>query len=184
MLLCIQIADAQLSIGISIGGIGYHPKADSNSKFYKWKLDKKGKFVGYSSLSFIVSYRFNDYVGIKLNHTYIFHDCAGKRAGFTHLGINLYDDIVGWHNSLNEFSLSLGPLWYYRKNWSKEPAYKNNPRFMKLSTDKVWERKFVWHGGTIEYEYKYSTNNSLSINFLPGYPFLYTAIFEIKNTLP
>ena len=183
MVLFYQTANAQISIGVSIGGIGYHPKKDSNSQFYKWKLDKKGKFVGYSSLSLIVSYRYNQNFGLKLNHTHIFHDCAGKRAGVTHLGINLYDDIIGRKNQIHEFSLSFGPLWYYRKNWSKEPRYKNNPKFMKMSKSRIWEKKFVWHGGTIEYNYTFQDNYSFSANILPGYPFLYTAVFGLNKRL-
>ena len=57
--------NAQIQIGISIGGIGYHPIEDANSKFYQSKLDKKGKLVGYAGMSIFLTYRMNDYFGVK-----------------------------------------------------------------------------------------------------------------------
>ncbi len=182
-LLLSNIAFSQFSIGFVIGGIGYHPKTDKNSKFYKWKIDKKGKFVGYSSISIITNYRCSQYFGFKVTHTKIFHDCAGKKAGVTHIGINLYDDVIGWNNPSHEFSLSFGPLWYYRKNWTQEPEYQNDPNFIILLKNKLWERKFIWYGGTIEYNYNLLQGYSFSTNILPGYPFLYTAVFGVKKTI-
>lgn len=171
-----KIASSQISVGISIGGIGYHPieEKNENAEFYKWKFDKKGKMVGFASVTFFFSYRFNDYIGAKVMQSFVFHDCAGNFAGVTHLGVDLHDDIIGWKNPSNQFSLSFGPFWYYRKNWSQEPHYKNDPNFMKLSDNGVWESKFVWHGGQIEYDHFINANEALSINFLPGYPYLYT----------
>jgi hypothetical protein len=166
--------NSQISIGISIGGIGYHPIEDRNSEFYKWKLDKKGKFIGYAGTTFFLTYRINENFGVKVQQSIVLHDCAGKFAGITHVGLNLYDDIIGLTNERNEISASIGPFLYYRKNWSKIDGYTNNPKFNKLSRYKKWETKFVWHGGQIEYLHLLNENNSLSLNILPGYPYLYT----------
>jgi hypothetical protein len=165
----------QFSIGISISGIGYHPRGNAqNASFYKWKIDRIGKFTGFANVSLLASYRFNDYFGVKIMQSIIFHDCAGKFAGLTHLGINLYDDILHWKNPKSEFSMSFGPLWYYRKDWTKEKRYQNNPQFITLSKNKRWEHKFVWHGGLIQYDYFLDNNTSLTTTLFPGYPYLYT----------
>ena len=165
-------AFSQLSVGISIGGIGYHPIDDGNSEFYKWKITKKT--TGFASLTFLLSYRINNYVGVKAIQTIVFHDCAGKPAGVSHFGVDFHDDIIGWENKESQFSVSFGPLWYYRKNWIQEPTYTNNPNFMKLSKNQIWESKFVWHGGQIEYAHSIDNNKAATINILPGYPYLYT----------
>ncbi len=174
MLLISHSAISQFSVGISIGGIGYHPKQDKNTDFYKWKIFNHKKVVGFSALSLLLSYRINHYVGVKVVQTMVFHDCAGKFAGISHLGVDFHDDIIGWESQRDQFSFSFGPLWYYRKNWTQELTYTNDPNFITLSENKVWENKFVWHGGQIEYAYFFQQNNAFTINVLPGYPYLYT----------
>ncbi len=172
---------AQFQLGISVGGLGYHPIEEKNSDFYKWKLDKKGKLVAYSGISVFVSYRINEYVGAKLQQSIVFYDCAGKFAGITHFGINLYDDIIGFKSKTDEFSVSFGPFWYYRKNWNTIDGYFNNPDFNKLSKNNSWETKFVWHGGQVEYSRKVSEELNATINVLPGYPYFYTFGLGIQN---
>ncbi|MFC2111102.1 hypothetical protein ACFLQ5_01480 [Bacteroidota bacterium] len=174
LLITSKFAISQLSIGISLSGVGFHPIEDKYSQFYKWKIDKKGKFVGFSSVSFLFSYKINDYWGIKVMQSLVFYDCAGKFTGISHFGIDLHDDIIGWKNPKDQFSLSFGPFWYYRRNWTKEPNYTNDPNFITLSQNGKWEKKFIWHGGQIEYVHTFNKNDNLSINFLPGYPYLYT----------
>jgi len=167
-------AKAQFSIGISVSGIGYHPVVDSNEVFYKWKIDRKGKWIAYSAVAVFASYRFSDRLGVKIMQSFVFHDCAGKFAGISHIGLDFHDDFIGWTNPAHQFSFSAGPLWYYRRNWTKLPGYQNNPSFITLSQSKKWEHKFVWHGGQFEYVRHFSPQQALSINFLPGYPYLYT----------
>lgn len=165
---------AQFAIGFSLSGIGYHPKQKKNASFYKWKLDKNGRFVAYLSATFFASYRFNNYVGVKFQQSLVIHDCAGKFAGVSHIGLDLHDDIIGWKNLIHEFSASIGPFWYYRKNWSQIKEYENDPKFIKMSENKVWEKRFVWYGGQAEYAYNTNANTSYTINILPGHPFLHT----------
>lgn len=175
-LISYSVSKAQFSIGISFSGIGFHPEDDKNknAEVYDWKLDKKGKVVAYASVSFFLSYRYNDYIGAKLMQTIALHDCGGQFAGVTHFGIDLHDNIIGFKDSKNHLSMSVGPFWYYRKNWSKIPGYVNNPKFIKLLKNGIWERKFVWYGGQIEYTHQLNNNSSFSVNILPGYPFIYT----------
>lgn len=167
-------ANAQLTIGVSIGGIGYHPQEHKNAQFYRWKFDKKGKFVGFASLSVLISYRFNSYLGVKAVNTFVFHDCAGKFSGISHIGIDFHDDIIGLKGDKNQLSMSVGPFWYYRKNWTKEPTYENDPNFIKLSANKKWESLFIWHGGQIQYQHLIDEHQSIGFNFLPAYPYLYS----------
>lgn len=177
-------AFSQFSIGVSFSGLGYHPKKEKNNnyKFYKWKLDKKGKVVGFASATFFFSYRANDYFGFKLMQSLVFRDCAGKFAGITHFGIDFHDDIIGWKSEINQFSATLGPFWYYRKNWAQMPSYQNDPSFIKPSKSGVWETKFVWHGGQVEYARYFNKNNALSLNLLPAFPYLYTFGVGLKST--
>ncbi len=177
--------NAQLSIGISISGIAFHPVKEKyeNEELYKWKLNKKGSLVAFSSLTVFASYRFNDYIGAKFAQSFIFYDCAGHFAGISHFGIDLYDDIIGIKSDTDELSMSFGPFWYYRKNWSSEPGYKMDTDYMKISKNGNWESKFVWHGGQIEYSHLVRKNQYLTVNFLPAIPYLYTFGIGAKSRL-
>jgi len=165
---------AQITIGVNIGGIGYHTKKVKGTENYKWKLNKKGNWAGFASVSVLVSYRINNYIGIKTINTFIFQDCAGRYSGISHIGIDLHDDIIGWKNPTHQFSMTVGPFWYYRKNWTKEAWYKNDPNFLRLHNNNKWESLFIWHGGQIQYQYFINDQESVGINFLPAYPYLYT----------
>ncbi|RLD47360.1 MAG: hypothetical protein DRI86_00580 [Bacteroidetes bacterium] len=170
-------ATAQYSIGISLSGIGYHPKKEKydNVNMYKWSIDKKGQFVAFSSITFFFSYRFNDYVGAKLMQSLVLSDCAGHFAGITHFGIDLHDDIIGIKNPNHQLSATFGPFWYYRKNWNENPNYKQDLDYLKSTQNNKWETRFVWHGGQIEYSYLIpESNTAITVNFLPAIPYLYT----------
>jgi hypothetical protein len=177
-------AKGQFSLGISVSGIGFHPVVDGNEVFYKWKIDRKGKWVAYSAITVFASYRLSDKLGIKAMQSLVFHDCAGKFTGISHIGIDFHDDFINWTNPVHQFSFSAGPLWYYRRNWTELPGYQNNPSFARLSQSGKWEHKFVWHGGQIEYSRHLSPRQALTVNFLPGYPYLYTFGTGVKFINP
>ena len=176
---------SQASIGVSISGIAFHPKKEKyeNEELYKWKLNKKGNVVAFSSLNIFVSYRFNDYIGAKFAQSFVFYDCAGHFAGISHFGIDLYDDIIGIKSHTDELSISVGPFLYYRKNWNIEPGYKMDTDYMKISKSGNWESKFVWHGGQMEYSHLVRKNQYLTVNFLPAIPYLYTFSVGGKSVL-
>jgi len=167
-------ASTQVLAGITIGGIGFHPQKSENAGFYRWKMDRHGRFTGLAGITIHVSWRIHPTVGVKILQTFVAHDCAGKFAGITHAGIELHDDIAGIRNPEHEFSASFGPMWYYRRNWTKEKSYRNDSEFIRLSENGKWERKFIWHGGQIQYNYNWNLHDSFVVNFLPGYPYLYT----------
>ncbi len=39
--------NAQLTFGVKISGLAFHPQKELNEACYRWKIDKKGKFVGF-----------------------------------------------------------------------------------------------------------------------------------------
>jgi hypothetical protein len=45
---------------------------------------------------------------------------------------------------------------------------------MKMKDGSKWERKFVWYGGQIQYDFYFKDKEAISTNFLPGYPYIYT----------
>jgi hypothetical protein len=165
------------SIGIKISGIGYHQQYDKNAQLYRWKLSKDGKLTAFASFSITASYNFNRFIGIKVFQTFSPFDCGGKFTGISHIGINLQDDIIDMKMQKHHLSASIGPFWYYRKNWATIDGYKRDPNFVKLSKNKKWEYLFVWHGGQIQYDYLYKPKRAFSMNLLPGYPYFYTAAF-------
>ena len=170
--------NAQFQIGIKISGIAYHPQYTNNAEVYKWKIDKKGHFVGFASITITASYNFNQYIGIKAFQSFIGYDCGGKFSGISHIGLNVTDDFIGIKNNFHHLSASMGPFWYYRKGWNKIDAYNRDPDFINQSKrNKDWEYLFVWHGGQIQYDYFYQKNQAFSANILPGYPYIYTAAF-------
>jgi len=164
---------AQFTFGIKIGGLAFHQQP-VEPNYYRWSIDKKGRWVGYLGLSFTAGYRFNPYVGIKVIQTILPYDCAGKFSGITHIGLDFHDDLVGLKNERHQFSASFGPLFYYRKNWKEVLNYYVDEGFVKSRLGSKWERKLVWYGGQINYDWYYNEREAVSTNFLPGYPYIYT----------
>ncbi len=167
-------SQSQMFVGISVSGIAFHPQKSENAGIYKWRLDKKGKLVGFASISVVATYHINKFIGIKAVQSIILHDCAGQFAGLSHIGIDFHDDIIGWENPNHQWSFSFGPLFYYRKGWHNNKKYRQTPNFLKLSKNRQWESKFVWYGGQIQYDYRFEHGGTFNLNFLPGFPYLYT----------
>lgn len=170
---------SQFTFGVKIGGLALHQQKVSPN-YYSWSIDKKGHWVGYLGVSFTAGYQFNEYLGVKVIQTVLPYDCAGKFSGITHFGIDFFDRIVGWENDNHRLSASFGPLFYYRKNWKEVPNYYEDTDFMKTGKNEKWERKFVWYGGQVQYDYYFDSNRAVSTNFLPGYPYIYTFMTGIE----
>lgn len=173
---------AQFTVGIKLGGLAFHQQK-VNPNYYKWSLDKKGRWVGYAGFSITAGYRFNPYLGVKVIQTILPYDCAGRFSGITHLGIDLHDDIVKMQNDRHQLSASFGPLFYYRKNWNSVPNYYVDEGFIKASDNGVWERKFVWYAGQIQYDFYFNDTDAISTNFLPGYPYIYTFMTGFQTSV-
>tara|TARA_B110000046_G_C13002416_1_gene402796 strand:- start:456 stop:1031 length:576 start_codon:yes stop_codon:yes gene_type:complete len=174
------VGRTQFTVGIKIGGLAFHQQ-EVNPNYYSWSIDKKGRWVGYLGVSLTAGYQFNRYLGVKVIQTIMPYDCAGKFAGITHLGIDLHDRIVGFKNEKHRFSATFGPMFYYRKNWNEVPTYYIDEGFMKTAKNKAWERKFIWYGGQIQYDYYYNEKQAVSTNFLPGFPYIYTFMTGVQT---
>ena len=83
----------QFTIGVKIGGIAFHQQPVSPN-YYKWSIDKNGRFVGFAGFSITAGYRFNPFIGVKVIQTILPYDCAGKFSGITHIGVDFHDDIM------------------------------------------------------------------------------------------
>lgn len=173
LLVCNIPIQAQWSIGVTIGGIAFHQGKVPNPDIYPWKLDKKGVGVIIAGINISISYRINNYLGVKAVQSLIFHDSGGKFAGISHIGLQLHDDIVGMKWEDHHTSMSIGPFWYYRKNWNTIPGYNHDPGFITLDKEGIWERKFVWYGGFFRYNYSFSENYDFAVDVLPGFPHVY-----------
>jgi len=165
----------QFTIGVKIGGIAFHQQPVSPN-YYKWSIDKNGRFVGFAGFSITAGYHFNPFIGVKVIQTILSYDCAGKFSGITHIGVDFHDDIIGIKNERHQLSASFGPLFYYRKNWKSVPHYYVDEGFMNPSKNDQWERKFVWYAGQIQYDFYWNPREAISTNFLPGFPYIYTFI--------
>lgn len=172
--------NAQFTVGIKFGGLAFHQQKISPN-YYKWSIDKKGHWVGYLGCSLTAGYQFNPYFGIKVIQTLMPFDCAGKFSGITHIGIDFQDRIIGIKNPKHNLSATFGPLFYYRKNWKKVPNYYVDEGFVKTNQTGDWERKFIWYGGQIQYDFSIDSRTAISTNFLPGYPYIYTFMTGVKT---
>lgn len=173
---------SQFTFVIKISGLAYHPQKEINESHYRWKIDKNGHLVSFIGITLIADYSFNQYIGIKTAHTIMPFDCAGKWAFVSHIGINFHDRVIGWKNNEHRFSGSFGPLWYYRKGWNNINGYIQETDFIKSSKNKQWESKFVWYGAQAQYDYYFNTQQALSVNIFPGYPYIYSfAVGETFN---
>ena len=111
------------------------------------------------------------------------HDCAGKFSGISHIGVDFHDRIIGLNSDTHRLSASFGPIFYYRKNWEKVSNYYPDEGFMKVGGNKAWERKFIWYGAQIQYDYYLNSTNAVSTNFLPGYPYIYTFMTGVQTRI-
>ncbi len=175
-------SNAQFTVGIKIGGLAFHQQKVSPN-YYKLKLDKNGHFVAYLGLSLTAGYQFNPYLGVKIIQTLMPYDCAGRFSGITHIGIDFKDRIVGFKNPTHQLSATFGPIFYYRKNWQTVDNYYITEGFVKQNLTGNWERKWIWFGGQIQYDYYVHPNRAISTNFLPGYPYIYTFMTGVQTTL-
>ncbi len=181
-ILAVISTSAQFTVGIKIGGLAFHQQKVSPN-YYRLSMDKKGHWVGYLGCSLTAGYQFNPYIGIKVIQTLMPFDCAGKFSGITHFGIDFQDRIVGIQNTRHNLSATVGPLFYYRKNWKDVPNYYVDEGFVKTNQKGEWERKFIWYGGQIQYDYYFNEQTAISTNFLPGYPYIYTFMTGVQTVL-
>ncbi len=167
-LVCFEKVHGQMwSIGIYINGINMHLQKPVNGDLYHRTLTKNKRLVYNIGGGLRISYYVNQFSGFTMTQVIVPQDCGNRFFGLTHAGIFITTRY--FNHSNHEGLLIGGPLLFYRKNWNKYPNYKND-HVMKESKNKVWQYKFVWHGGFLEYQYHYSNNQAAGIHLMPGVP--------------
>jgi len=167
MLPKIRLHAQMWSIGIYINGINAHLKKPLNPTLYHRTITKNKLFVYNVGGGIRLSYYVNKYAGLTITQVFVPDDCANKLFGVTHAGVFLTTRY--FNQSRHEGMLIGGPLLFYRKNWNNLPGYIDD-KLMKQTKNKVWQYKFVWHGGFLEYQYHYDNFNAAGIHVMPGIP--------------
>jgi hypothetical protein len=170
-------SDAQLFVGIKFMGVSIHTDNNFNGELYKTAIGKKKRVAFHFGLALTCEYKFNSWFSLKACQSG-FRDCAGKFAGMTMLNarytLNFKDG--------SDLSAGLGPFWYYRRSWFEIDGYKDDGYF-RLSEDGKWQKKFVWHGGEIEYNYPINDNLDWSTNVLPGIPVVIAVASGVRSEI-
>lgn len=156
----------RFSIGIKYTGLSIHLKKSVSPQLYRHNLDKGGYVVFTHGLALNFEYHIYDDLALRVTQGMMFFDCAGKFHGATQIGLS-----HGYRpaQSAHEIRLAAGPIFFYRKSWKSFPSYIDDGLF-KESKNGIWQTKFVWHGGEIEYNYWYQDQAAFSLNWLPGVP--------------
>lgn len=155
------------SIGLYINGINWHLKKPLNPHLYHRTITKNKRLVYNMGLAIRVSYYVNEYSGLTITEALLPYDCGNKFFGMTHAGIFLSTRY--FNQSKHEGILIGGPLLFYRKNWNTLPDYVDD-HLTRESKNKIWQYKFVWHGGFLEYQYHYDNLNAVGLHLMPGIP--------------
>jgi hypothetical protein len=155
------------SIGVYINGINVHLKKPINPHLFHRTFSKNKHWVYNIGGGIRLSYYINNYAGITITQVLVPNDCGNKFFGVTHGGVFLSTRY--FNENKHEALLIGGPLLFYRKNWHSLPGYTDD-KTMKESKNKVWQYKFVWHGGFIEYRYHYNKFNAAGLHVMPGIP--------------
>jgi hypothetical protein len=159
------------SIGIYINGFNAHLKKPVNPHLYHRTITNNKRLVYNLGGGIRLSYYINQFAGLTITQVVVPKDCGNKFFGMTHAGVFLSTRY--FNQNKHEFLLIGGPLLFYRKNWNTLPGYIDD-QVMKQSKNKVWQYKFVWHGGFLEYQFHYNTNQSTGIHLMPGIPELFS----------
>ncbi|WP_439881146.1 hypothetical protein ACSX1A_18635 [Pontibacter sp. MBLB2868] len=166
---CLPAAEAQdwggykNSLTVKFFGLSLHLKESPYPEIFPNRLDDKG----YAALNYgsIIGYeRFlvrND-ISVRVEQG-IYADCAGKLAGFTHLG---WRGTI-FRKSRHSLNGGFGPTLVYRHSWTTIEKYEDDGYFNKSGN---WQYKFYWYGGEFEYNYQLNNNTDLSVNLVPGIP--------------
>lgn len=160
----------QIAIGIKWMGLTTHLKKYPYSKNYRGKLDRRGMAVVTDGIVVTLDIYLNQNWHLKIAQSYIPHDCGGKFLGMAHVGLGYTATDFHPHRG----SVSFGPMFFYRRSWHGLPDYSDPSNFFKTSRNGRWQTKFVWHGGQIEYDYFFRSNQALSLNVVPAVPELFS----------
>lgn len=159
-----ELKNPRFMFGIKLAGLSAHFKPSPHPHLYKGRIDKKGLFVLNQGVVLSVEYYFHNQMALRATQAFLWSDCAGRLHAASHIGLSF-----GHFFTLNhEVRMSFGPMFFYRKSWHQLPGYQDYGLF-KLSKNEKWQRKFVWHGLELEYNY-FKNNTAYNLAVLPGIP--------------
>jgi len=155
-----------LFIGIKYFGLSIHPTGALNSQHMPLKFDKRGIFVLNTGISLNIEYFvYKDIISVKFVQG-LYADCVQKFGGFIHLGFRARIFEIGNHSLYG----GIGPTFIYRKNWYALDDYDDSFSFFCGNPEDIWQYRFLWYGGELEYNYAINDIFSLSTSFVPGFP--------------
>lgn len=168
---------AQWYVGVKFVGVTIHTDNNFNGHLYKTAIGKKNRVAFHFGLAVTCEYKINTWLSVKASQSG-FRDCAGKFAGMTMLNVRGTIDM----GDAGDISGGLGPFWYYRRSWFAIEGYEDDGYF-KLSSNSKWQKKFVWYGGEIEYNYPITETLDWSTNILPGIPVVIAVASGVRSQL-
>lgn len=144
-------------------GFTMHLKESPYPEIFPNKLDEKGyATMNYGGIVGYDRYLKSKKFSIRAEQG-LYTDCAGKLAGFSHLGFRVLLIEHGRH-ALNA---GLGPTLVYRKDWNRLDGYLDDGYFKRKGD---WQYRFYWYGAEMEYNYLLNNSTSISVNLVPGLP--------------
>jgi hypothetical protein len=176
-LFCVNLCRAQWFVGVKFMGVSVHTDDNLNARLYKTAIGKRKRIAFHFGLAVTAEYKFNDWLSLKASQAG-FRDCAGKFAGMTMFNVRGTVDM----GNAGDLSAGLGPFWYYRRSWFELDGYVDDGYF-RVSPSGKWQKKFVWHGGEIEYNYPITETLDWSTNILPGIPVVNAGASGIRMQL-
>jgi hypothetical protein len=170
-------APAQWFVGVKFMGVSIHTDNNFNGSLYKTAIGKKNRVAFHFGLVVTAEYKFNNWFSLKAEQSG-FRDCGGKLALMSMLNARY---TINFRNG-SDLSGGLGPFWYYRRTWTDIDGYKEDGYF-KLSDNGRWQKKFVWYGGEIEYNYPITETLDWSTNILPAVPVVIGVASGIRSEI-
>lgn len=170
---------SQNNMGIKFFGLSIHPKGEAkNAHLMPRKFDKDAYLV--MNLGAEVMYEhfvYKNIVSVK-GIQGLYADCADQLGGFTHIGVRG----TIFQKNRHTFLGGIGPTIIYRRNWQHLQGY-DNPEFFNGNENHLYQWKFLWYGGELEYKYQLSQKIDFAISFVLGYPDLMSLAFGINYQL-
>lgn len=160
---------AQSTFTLKYFGLTIHPFGDRTAALQPYKLDKTAHFVlnfgGYAGYERFV---YKDFVSAKVIQG-IFTDCSAGWCSVTHLGVRM----LLIEKPKHRVYLGVGPTLLVRNSWERFGSeYASSGYFERGSSrllgDVQW--KFLLYGAEIEYDYRCTERDHLSVSFTPGLP--------------
>ena len=158
----------RFAIEIKLTGLSIHPRGAEHANLFRFNLDRNGFFVLNPGIRIGFEYFiFEDIVSIKIAQG-LYRDCANQFGGFSHIGFRCR--VFQWGN--HSFNGGIGPTFFFRRNWYKLEGYSGDDAFFRGGPEDNWQRRFIWWGGDLEYNYRINERFELSTSVIPPLPFL------------